>query len=633
MHAPLPRRVGLLVALALLPRLAHAQAQAEPGGLDAHGFVLAAYDGDPRDPLTVQRPGRFKQGEWFVGGVVEFADRPLQFTYDTATGPQTAVVLDDLLAFNLSGGAAVHDRLRLDVAMPVYFTSASWDERQGVGVGDLRAAAMVSLVRPSDYWNGGGLGVGLVPYLDLPSGAEGRYLGASGVAGGAKAAVTYEIAMLTLSGDVGMQFNPAVDVGNLNGSDAVVAGAGIGVLFAPNVGLNLEAHLAPPLKASVEPGTNAPAELLGSFRARLPSGPHLTAGGALGLNDGAGAAAWRAFLGLGFGVITPPRPKDADLDGLLDEDDACPTQPETVNRWKDEDGCPDQLAEVRLVVKHGAAEVSGALVTLKSEEGSRKGVSENLNAPWEAMPGTQWEAWASWGSCMTGAASLVAAEGPNVLQLDLMVGRTARVRYRVVDEEGRAIPGTEVHFTSEARECVPDLLLLEAGTGQQDVGAGDHVLYVEAPGFGIYRQPLAIEEGRDQVVEVVLHPTKVRLEARQIVILDKVYFEFNKAIIKPESYGLLDEVATTILANPQLRKVQVSGHTDDKGNDAYNMRLSDDRAKAVRDYLVGRGVAAERLNAVGFGETLPVMPNTTEANRSFNRRVEFNILEQAPVEK
>lgn len=622
-----------LLAALLVPGTALAQSANDPGGLDAHGFALTAYDGDPRDPLTIQRPGRFAQGEWFAGGVLEYADRPLRFTYTTADGPVTAEVLDDLLAFNVNGGAAVLDRLRLDVAVPLYFTSSSWDAPQGFAMGDVRAAAMVSLVRPTDYWNGGGIGVGIVPYIDIPSGAEGKFLGQRTVAGGARAAATYEIAMLTLSADAGVQFNPEVAVGNLNGSDTFTAGGALGVLFSPNVGMNLEAHFAPPFTPSEEVGTNAPAEALASLRGRLPSGPHLTLGGAVGLNQGAGAAAWRAFLGFGFGVITPPRPKDADLDGFLDEDDGCPTEPETKNEWKDDDGCPDSLATVVFSVRHNGQPVPGAFVTLKGPDGEKRGTAGSMAPRWDTMPESQWETWASWGPCLTGAASLTAQEGTNDLVLDLVPGRTAKVRYRVIDEEGRAVPGTVVHFTSDARECVPDPLTLQGGAGAHDVGAGTHVLYVEAPGFGIYRQPMDIEEGRDQLVEVVLHPTKVRLEQKQIVILDKVYFEFNKAVIMPESFRLLDEVATTILANPQLKRVEVSGHTDDKGNDAYNLRLSDDRAKAVREYLLAKGVSESRLNAVGYGEGRPLMPNKTEEGRSLNRRVEFNILEQTPVEQ
>jgi outer membrane protein OmpA-like peptidoglycan-associated protein len=74
--------------------------------------------------------------------------------------------------------------------------------------------------------------------------------------------------------------------------------------------------------------------------------------------------------------------------------------------------------------------------------------------------------------------------------------------------------------------------------------------------------------------------------------------------------------------------VRVEGHTDDVGEDAFNQTLSDGRAAAVRDYLIGKGVAVDRLEAQGFGETRPIADNTTKAGKEQNRRVEFVIVSQ-----
>jgi outer membrane protein OmpA-like peptidoglycan-associated protein len=617
----------------MLPAEAFAADPPADGGVDAHGFIPAAYDGDPRDPLTVERAGRFKQGEWFASGILEYADSPLRFTYDTKGGPVTEDVVDQLVALNLSGGAAVIDRLRLNISAPVYFTSTSWGTQEGPAIGDIRTSAMVAIIRPDNYWNGGGLGLAVVPYLDIPSGDEARFLGQSGVSGGGKVAATYEISRLTLSADLGALFQPDVSVANINGSDALTAGVAAGVLVTDQVGVNLEAHFTPPFSQSSEPGTNAPGEAIATVRGRLPSGPHLMLGGALGLNEGVGAATWRAFLGFGYGVITPPRPKDADLDGLLDEVDACPFEPETVNKYKDTDGCPDALSTVHLQVNYGGQPAPDAFVTVRGPDGDKEGSAANMPPAFETQPETSWEAVASRGPCLTGATNLTTKEGVNELSIELMPTRAAKVSYHVTDESGAAIPATEVHYTSSNRECIPDPMQLKEGYGAQSVGAGSHILYVEADNFGIYRQPVEIIEGRDVNVEVVLHPSKLRVEEEQIVILDKVYFEFNKAAIKPESYGLLDEVATTILANPRLTKIEIAGHTDNKGNDAYNMELSDQRAAEVRKYLIQKGVDASRLSSHGYGETRPLMDNKTEEGRSLNRRVEFNILEQTTGEQ
>ena len=118
----------------------------------------------------------------------------------------------------------------------------------------------------------------------------------------------------------------------------------------------------------------------------------------------------------------------------------------------------------------------------------------------------------------------------------------------------------------------------------------------------------------------------VRIVEDRIEILEVVHFDYNKAVIQRRSFKLLDSVARVIVAHPELNHIRVEGHTDDKGNDAYNKKLSQSRAEAVLRYLAGQGVAAERLHAVGFGEEKPMGENASEAGRAANRRVEFRIV-------
>jgi outer membrane protein OmpA-like peptidoglycan-associated protein len=115
----------------------------------------------------------------------------------------------------------------------------------------------------------------------------------------------------------------------------------------------------------------------------------------------------------------------------------------------------------------------------------------------------------------------------------------------------------------------------------------------------------------------------VRLTRERIEIEDSVYFETARAAIKPESYPLLDQIAALLMEHPEIRRVRIEGHTDSRGDDAYNLRLSQDRASAVRVYLVSKGVAVKRLSAIGYGETKPLDPRETEEAWSQNRRVDF----------
>ena len=118
------------------------------------------------------------------------------------------------------------------------------------------------------------------------------------------------------------------------------------------------------------------------------------------------------------------------------------------------------------------------------------------------------------------------------------------------------------------------------------------------------------------------------MTAEAIVITEKVYFNTGRSTIKPVSYGILDEVAEVFLAHEDIRRVEVAGHTDSDGGDVANKKLSQARAEAVKTYLEGKGVAPDRLTAVGYGEEVPVDSNKTVVGKANNRRVEFVITEQ-----
>jgi outer membrane protein OmpA-like peptidoglycan-associated protein len=118
-------------------------------------------------------------------------------------------------------------------------------------------------------------------------------------------------------------------------------------------------------------------------------------------------------------------------------------------------------------------------------------------------------------------------------------------------------------------------------------------------------------------------PISVIVGQDRIDLSDKIYFDFDSAKILEESFGLLDALAKAITEHPEVLLVRIEGHTDSQGDDAYNMKLSQERAASVRDYLVKAGVAADRLNPVGFGESRPVDSAETDEAFEKNRRVEL----------
>ncbi len=117
----------------------------------------------------------------------------------------------------------------------------------------------------------------------------------------------------------------------------------------------------------------------------------------------------------------------------------------------------------------------------------------------------------------------------------------------------------------------------------------------------------------------------------KIDILEKVYFDTSKATIQDRSYPLLDEVAGVLKNHPELTRVVVEGHTDNTGAADFNTWLSGERAKAVKAYLVGKGIEAGRLDSKGFGPSKPVGDNKTKEGREQNRCGEFTIPERAII--
>jgi len=107
-----------------------------------------------------------------------------------------------------------------------------------------------------------------------------------------------------------------------------------------------------------------------------------------------------------------------------------------------------------------------------------------------------------------------------------------------------------------------------------------------------------------------------------VIIFRNIQFDFDKSIVKQRSYAVLDDVVAYMEVNKGV-KMEIQGHTDNKGTAVYNKKLSYRRADSVRKYMVGKGIAPERLKVSGFGFDKPVVPNNSDENRSLNRRVEF----------
>ena len=137
--------------------------------------------------------------------------------------------------------------------------------------------------------------------------------------------------------------------------------------------------------------------------------------------------------------------------------------------------------------------------------------------------------------------------------------------------------------------------------------------------IGNYLDNQAKELEQVQGAEVVREGDELK-----VTFAEKILFDFDSSALKAASQAQLDQVAGVLAKYPETNIV-VKGHTDAKGSDEYNQRLSERRASAVMNYLEDQGVGSSRITARGYGESMPVASNDTEAGRAENRRVELSI--------
>jgi outer membrane protein OmpA-like peptidoglycan-associated protein len=162
-----------------------------------------------------------------------------------------------------------------------------------------------------------------------------------------------------------------------------------------------------------------------------------------------------------------------------------------------------------------------------------------------------------------------------------------------------------------------------------DLPAGAYRLNVDADGYLAQNVEVKVEAHQTAMPQVTLvkKPKKVLVELRkeEIVITQQIQFKLGSAEILGESSNVLRQVADVLLRNPQINQLEIQGHTDNKGSHDMNMKLSQERAESVRNWLVQAGVPGDHLQAVGYGPDNPIRPNNNAANRALNRRVQFII--------
>jgi OmpA-OmpF porin, OOP family len=340
-----------------------------------------------------------------------------------------------------------------------------------------------------------------------------------------------------------------------------------------------------------------PLEALVGIKLYLARNSFLSLGAGRGLLPGKGSNP--DFRGM-IGIVFEPNIGDRDGDGLKDDIDKCPDDPEDFDSFEDEDGCPepdndrdgllDEDDKCPLIPedKDGFQDEDGCPEGDKNDRDG-DGILDNVDkCPDDPEDFDQFE---DEDGCPDPD-----NDKDGILDVDDLCPNDPEDKDGFEDEDGCPDLDNDKDRILDKDDKCPNEPETYNGTEDED-GCPDR--------------------GRVVVTDTAIE------------ILDMIYFEYDKAIIKPVSYPILNAVAATLQGNPSINLVEIQGHTDERGDDAYNLDLSDRRAHAVEKYLTDRGVDAKRVTAQGYGETQPIDRNHNEAAWAKNRRVAFLILKRA----
>jgi len=341
-------------------------------------------------------------------------------------------------------------------------------------------------------------------------------------------------------------------------------------------------------------GTLSMEALLG-FKYFVTNKSFLYAAGGAGIpKTGFQAADARVVLGFMY----EPAVGDRDKDGIADDDDGCPDDAEDKDGFEDSDGCPDRDND-----GDGILDIDDACPLVKEDyDGDR----DEDGCP-EGREGDR--------------------DGDGIPD-DMDKCPDEPEDYDgFQDEDGCPDPDNDGDGIPDERDLCPndpeDFDKFQDEDGCPDVdNDGDRILDVDdaCPNDPETYNGHEDEDGCPDKGLVILEDT-------QITILEKVYFETDSAIIKARSFPLLDAVAATLNASPQITLVEIQGHADERGSDQYNIKLTRARAASVMNALIERGVLKDRLRSAGYGERCPVDPKSNTKAWEKNRRVEFKIIE------
>ena len=434
-----------------------------------------------------------------------------------------------------------------------------------------------------DAENTGGFGLGVSTTVYLPTGDETAFHSDGEVRAEPKLLVDWRTDSFLIAANAGYQFRPENQIRNFGSNDTVRYGLGIEWEFIDQLaaqfnyigGVSLGDGRDP--NDLTLPGSNdvgRPMEIIGALQYSFLQGTLVQLGGGAGITDGLGAPDARVFLSIFHSPLTASDSNEA-IAQASGEDSFDDIDGDGV---LEDDQCPDEFED-----PDGFEDEDGCPDPDNDGDGILDAADACLNVP---------------GIAEKDGCPFVDTDGDGIDDDEDSCPKEAEDKDGFADDDGCPDLDNDSDGIPDVSDKCP--LKAEVINGVDD------------------------DDGCPDVGD-----SKVSVTNDAIEILEAVYFDSGKATIKSNSFGVLDQVASVLKSSKRIKRIEIQGHTDSKGDTAKNQDLSQRRAVAVQEYLVAKGVAADRMTAKGYGEMRPIADNATKSGRAYNRRVEFLILEVA----
>jgi outer membrane protein OmpA-like peptidoglycan-associated protein len=625
--------------------------------------------------------GAFSMG-FNVGLLFNYQHHPLVLYTDTKNGTTTGgfdvgkasstvlvssqMTTDLIASFGLTRGRWLNLQAGIGLPINLYMSGNNVSEvgvassgfSQG-GVGDLRLQLKWLIVQD---WKG--LSFAFSPILTFPTASNNTFGGEPGnVSFRPRVVLGYSWKNLFAAANLGYLVRQSTLIFSSEIGNQLLYGVGVGYKFHPRllalaelngrsgIGSKSGCVYNPTLKTTTCSDTSSndldanPLETDFGVRVPLAMGFEATGGVGVGIIRAVGTPSFRVLAGLRWA----PDYRDSDGDGVPDAVDRCPTEPEDKDGFQDEDGCPDPDNDGDMI--------PDSVDKCPNEPEDKDGFQDDDGCPEpdndgdkipdikDACP-NQPETYNGYRDD-DGCPDEPDRDNDNVPDAVDKCPDEPEDKDGFQDDDGCPDPDNDGDGVPDKFDDCPndaeDMDGFKDDDGCPDPdNDGDGICDPWVQKQGLSKKYAHICRGSDKCpneAETINGyqdddgcPDKgnshVKIEEGKVVITKKIFFDTSKATIKKISNRILDELAAVLLAHQEIKGVRVEGHTDSQGDAKKNKELSQHRAEAVRTYLIGKGVAAGRLFAIGYGPEKPIAENKTAKGREQNRRVEFVILEQ-----